>query len=207
MSLYKRGEIWWYKFNFAGQTIRESTKTASKTVARDAEKKRRRELEQGYNNVSDRRDERVRNFRHKTADFIEDYRLRNPRSAVFAEYAISHPSEHFAESMVVDIDESSIHRYQTTRRKENASRKTINEEVGFLLRILGEQGDALRVRMKRNKTLKLKVRNHIGKPFSRKQKEALLAASVRGAKVVRPLIGDRVQVENETGARDIGVGG
>ncbi len=46
MSLYKRGDVWWYKFRFAGQMIRESSKSESKTVAKDAERARRRELEE-----------------------------------------------------------------------------------------------------------------------------------------------------------------
>ena len=51
MSLYKRGDVWWYKFCFNGQVIRESAKTNSKTVAKDAERARRRELEQAYNHI------------------------------------------------------------------------------------------------------------------------------------------------------------
>ena len=47
MGLFQRGEIWWYEFWFAGRRIRESSKSESKTLARAAEKKRRRELEEG----------------------------------------------------------------------------------------------------------------------------------------------------------------
>jgi hypothetical protein len=28
MALFKRGEMWWYKFYFAGQLIRESAKSS-----------------------------------------------------------------------------------------------------------------------------------------------------------------------------------
>ena len=38
MSLYRRGDVWWYKFRFAGQMIRESSKSPSRTVAKDAER-------------------------------------------------------------------------------------------------------------------------------------------------------------------------
>ena len=37
MAVFKRGGVWWYKFYFAGQFIRESAKSTSKTVAKDAE--------------------------------------------------------------------------------------------------------------------------------------------------------------------------
>lgn len=49
MSLYKRGDVWWYKFWFNGQLIRESSKGNSKTAAKDGERARRRELEQAFN--------------------------------------------------------------------------------------------------------------------------------------------------------------
>ncbi len=51
MSLYKRGDVWWYKFRFGGQVIRESSKSESKTVAKEAERARRRELEEAFNRI------------------------------------------------------------------------------------------------------------------------------------------------------------
>jgi hypothetical protein len=56
MAVFPRGNVWWYKFYFAGQFIRESSKSTSKTVAKNAETQRRRELEQGFNNVPKRRE-------------------------------------------------------------------------------------------------------------------------------------------------------
>ena len=37
MSLFKRGNIWWYEFWFANRRVRESGKTGSRTLARAAE--------------------------------------------------------------------------------------------------------------------------------------------------------------------------
>ena len=53
--LYRRGETWWYKFSFAGQLFRESAKTNSKELARRAETKRRRDLEEGWHGLKKRR--------------------------------------------------------------------------------------------------------------------------------------------------------
>jgi hypothetical protein len=47
----KRTKVWYYKFIFAGRLVKESAKSTSKTVAREAEKKRRRELEEGFNGI------------------------------------------------------------------------------------------------------------------------------------------------------------
>jgi hypothetical protein len=51
MAVFKRGQVWWFKFRFQGQVIRESAKTNSKTLAREAERSRRRELETAVNRI------------------------------------------------------------------------------------------------------------------------------------------------------------
>jgi len=43
--------IYYYRFRFAGQMIHESTKSTSKTVAIQAERLRRRELEERINGI------------------------------------------------------------------------------------------------------------------------------------------------------------
>src|SRR5262249_35867491 len=54
MSVYRRGGVYWYEFSFNNSRVRESAKTSSKTVARDAERARRRELELGINGLTKR---------------------------------------------------------------------------------------------------------------------------------------------------------
>src|SRR5882762_3930482 len=44
MGLFRRGNIWWYEFLFARRRVRESARTMSKTVAKQAEQNRHREL-------------------------------------------------------------------------------------------------------------------------------------------------------------------
>src|SRR4051812_47579292 len=83
-------KTWYYKFIFAGRLIKESAKTTSKTVAKEAEKKRRRELEEGFNGLADARDERIRSIRTLAEGFLKDYRVRQPKSASFADHAMAH---------------------------------------------------------------------------------------------------------------------
>ena len=52
--IYRRGKVYWYEFVFSGARIRESAKTTSKTIAREAERARRRELELGINGLTKR---------------------------------------------------------------------------------------------------------------------------------------------------------
>jgi len=51
--------------------------------------------------------------------------------------------------------------------------------TGFLLRILKDQGDVIRARMRRNRTLKLKVRTRVSKACSPEEPAALIAAARR----------------------------
>lgn len=52
--LYRRGGKWWFKFRFAGRVFRVPAKTSSKKIARDAERKRRLQLEEGYHGLKKR---------------------------------------------------------------------------------------------------------------------------------------------------------
>jgi len=45
MAAYKRGGTWWYEFIFVGKRVRESANTSRKTIALEAERQRRLELE------------------------------------------------------------------------------------------------------------------------------------------------------------------
>jgi integrase len=56
--------------------------------------------------------------------------------------------------------------------------KTINEEVGFFLRLLNvAQAGAIRAQLKQQKKLKLKITKRIGKAYSPEEKSALLKAA------------------------------
>jgi|SRR5579862_6205678 len=179
MSLFPRGDIWWYEFWFAGQRIRESTKSTSKTIAKQAEKNRRRELEEGLNNIADQRQERIRTFRDMADDFFKGYKIRLPDSATYAEYAVGHLKRLLGSKMAVDFSETVVTKYQNDRLEEGAAPKTINEEVGFLLRILGEPGDIIRVRLRKKKMLKLRVRQRIGKAYTEEEKQRMLQEAAK----------------------------
>jgi integrase len=174
MSLFQRGDVWWYEFWFAGRRIRESSKSPSKTVAKNAERKRKRELEEGFNNFSDLRQERIRTFSDLADEYFGAYKLRLPQSARFAEYAIEHLKRLLGGKMLVDFNEATVIHYQNARLGENAAPKSVNEEVGFLLRILGDPGDLLRIRLRKRKMLKLKVRQTVGKAYTPAEKEKML---------------------------------
>jgi hypothetical protein len=81
MALFKRGGVWWYEFLFARRRVRESAKTTSKTVAKQAEQNRRRELERGFNGVEDNREDRIRTIKELGRDYLDEYRVRHRASS------------------------------------------------------------------------------------------------------------------------------
>ena len=198
MSLYKRGDVWWYKFRFAGRLVRESAKTESKTIARDAEKQRRRELEQGFNNLGDHRAERVESLSTVADTYLASYELKH-RSIVYARYALGHVKRHLGGLMLVDFNDRAVKTYQLSRLKEGAAPKSINEEVGFLLRLLGDAGEAIRGKLRREKGLKLAVPPTIGRPYSTDEKQRLLSAA-KAAK--SPMIYPALTLALNAGLRD-----
>jgi integrase len=194
----KMATVWWYNFMFAGKRIRESTKTTSKTMARLAEQKRRRELEEGFNGVGDRRNRRIRTIEEMAAEYLADYKLRH-KAILFAEYSLSHVRRHLGSQMAVDVTEKVVKDFQSARLREKAAPKTINEEVAFLLRLLGDHGDGIRMRLRRQRALKIPVRTQIGKAFQNEEKEGLLKA----AKVARsPAIYPALMLALNAGMRD-----
>ena len=201
MSVYRRGKTWWFSFVFCGQYIQESAKTKSKTVAKEAEKNRRRELEEGYNNITpEDRNRRILTLAKAAEEYQELYKTRNSANASsYSEYCIKHLTEHLGSKMLIEITDNSVIAYQQARLKEKAAGKTINEEVGELFRIMGDAGEAIRLRLKRAKKLKLAEREDVGRALTPDEEKSVLAQARASAS---PHIYVAVVIALNTGLRD-----
>jgi integrase len=199
MAVFRRGDFWWYEFIFAGRRVRESSKSTSKTVGKAAEQQRKRELEEGFNNFTDNRRERVRTIADLADEYLTAYKLRHPQSAVFAEYAVNHVCRILGSRMFVDCNEPTVTLYQNQRLREGAAPKSVNEEIGFLLRLMGDPGDLLRVRLRKRKMLKLKAGKSIAKAYSIEEKERMLAEA---KKARSPHIFPAIMLALNAGIRD-----
>src|SRR5581483_10602953 len=135
MSVYKRGDVWWYKFKFAGQAIRESAKTNSKTVAKKAMDARRRELEEGYNGIS--KPQRAQLFSGAAEQWLEAKTAHlSARSVMIEKLNLAHLKPVLGGLLVCDIKGDDIASYQSARLRQGAAPKTINLEVGTVRAIL-----------------------------------------------------------------------
>jgi len=107
MTIYKRGDIWWYDFVYNGQRFRESTESTRKTEAKESEMHRREALRRG-----------------------EDASRSKGKQALFpaaAKIWIDTNKARWSKSNV---------EYQSRRLEEKASGRTCNMEVATLRMIL-----------------------------------------------------------------------
>jgi hypothetical protein len=173
--IYKRGKngIYSYRFRFAGRMIHESARTRSKTLAREAERQRRRELEERINNVKRRglppafgraAEEWQANRAHRLAA--------NTQSV--ARLALKHLLPVFGPKLLCDITPQDITDYQRIRLKSGAQGRTVNIEIAALRQVL-KASDlwlplASKVRM-------LRERHDVAKALTPQQEQALLVAT------------------------------
>jgi integrase len=169
--LYKRGRVWWFKFRFEGQVIRESASTSSKTLAREAERGRRRELERAVNGIVKRArppllSAAVQQWLDSRAGLaphtLENYRLYAKRLV-----------EHFGQRLVSDIGEADIAALIRERQRQGFKSRRINIELAVLRMVLRHFGvwDSVKGRVR-----PLREPHDIGKAISREDEARILAA-------------------------------
>ena len=172
MSLFKRGNVWWYKFRFAGQVVRESSKSGSRTVAKEAERSRRRELEESFNRISRPRTAQLFSGAAETWLQTKIAHL-SPRSVIIERANLKHINPYFGKMLLCDVAADDIARYQAERLEKGAAPKTVNLEVGTLRAILRKNrlwaSIQPEVRM-------LRASENIGRAISREEEAALLEA-------------------------------
>lgn len=181
----KKGKIYWFKFKFNGQLIRQSAQTTSKTVAREAERARRRELELAVNQIPKR--ERTPLFKAAAPQWLESKKpsLAQKSVAAYEQYVASLTAE-FGNRLVCDINRDDIARLQSKRQREGKSGRTINYEIHTLRMILKHfnlwwpMADVVKM---------VRERQNVGKALSHEEETRLIDAAARsGSPVLLPLI-------------------
>ncbi|MGB8684846.1 MAG: site-specific integrase [Candidatus Binatus sp.] len=174
MSVYKRGETYWFKFLFQGQLIRESAKTNSKTVAREAERARRREIELAVNRIPKR--ERMPLFSVAAKEWLAS-RVGLAANTIEAyEHFVETLTEQFGKRLVCDIDDQDISTLQRKRLAEEKSARTVNFEINVLRQILKAHGlwGAISDKVK-----SLRERRDVGRAISCGDEKKLIDAAAK----------------------------
>jgi integrase len=179
--LYQRGEgkTWWYRFRFAGRIVHESARTRSKTVAREAERQRRRELEAKWNRIEKRTLPPA--FEKASGEWQAGRIGRFSANTVVADRrALRHLLPAFGSTLLSDTTADDIARYQAKRLEQGAEGRTVNMEVTALRQILRRHGLWLSLAedaAKREIPLTLSERRDIGKALTPDEEARLLAAT------------------------------
>lgn len=141
MALYKQKDsnVWWYEFQFAGKRIRESTKTKSKTLAAEAQRSRRRQLETGFNGI--RPKELPKHFAEAAKQFLAA-KAGNvaPKTLAILTRSVQRLNRFFGPKMLHEITASDIKKIQALRLAEGASPRYSNMEIEALRGILRRNG-------------------------------------------------------------------
>lgn len=169
---YPGKKTWWYEFHFAGQKVRESAKTRSKEMARRAENKRRRGLEESYHGLKKRALPKLFNV---AAD--EWLAVKKPtlaeRSYAIERANLKHIRPVFGKQLITDIAGKDISQYQQDRLEASASPKTVNLEVGTIRAIL--RRNRLWAEIQPDVRM-LATRDDIGRAITPEEEKALMAA-------------------------------
>jgi len=136
--LQMQRHVWWFKFRFEGQVIRESANTNSKTLARDAERARRRELETAVNRIHKR--ERMPLFSVAAREWVKTKATLAPKSVERFEHHITTLCCEFGGRLVCDLGPQDIAALQRKRTAEGKAGRTVNYEIGVLRQILKSRG-------------------------------------------------------------------
>ncbi|MGH9486978.1 MAG: tyrosine-type recombinase/integrase [Terriglobales bacterium] len=170
--LKKRGNVWWYRFQFQGRLIRESAKTGSKTLAREAERQRRQELARAYNRIPRRR-ERMPMLSDAANEWLAGKTGLAPKSYRAYKDRLVPLKAAFGERLVCDISLADIASYQAARLAAGMSARTINYDILALRGILKAHGlwAELQDRVKN-----LRVNQDVGRAISPEDESKIIAA-------------------------------
>jgi integrase len=139
MAVYKRGRVWWYRFTWKGEAIRESTKQTNKRVAEQIEAAHKTALAKGQVGILDRKPAAtVREFAE--TDFLPFCRstfAAKPKTLSYYENGTARLLEYpaIAAESLTTITSERIAGY--ARRRQDAGMKvaTVNRELQVLRRM------------------------------------------------------------------------
>src|SRR5262245_50976005 len=137
----KTSPYWSYEFVFAGRRIREAVKTTRKTVAQEAEKNKRLELERAYAGIPQKAESAMRRV-SSVSGVLKEYGTayavgHRPNSILWVGCRVAHLQRLLGSRLLPEVTEDRIREYVKTRTGEGASNRTINMELECLARAMG----------------------------------------------------------------------
>src|SRR6266481_3600508 len=139
MAVYKRGKIWWYKFSWNGESVRESTKQSNKRTAEQMEATHKTSLAKGEVGLRDRKPApTLKDFAEQDfLPFVRSTSASKPRTVTFYETTVAN-LKGFGKlaSLRLDAITAEILADFAAYRRENGMQvSTINRDLATVRRI------------------------------------------------------------------------
>jgi integrase len=138
MAVYKRGSVWWFKFNWKGQTIRESTKQGNKRIAEQIEAGRRTQLAKGEVGIRDKAPApTLAEFSEKFLQYTRDTFHAKQKTVTYYEQGVKHllNNPELADSRLDTITVEHITRHAAERRDSGLKISSVNRQLEVLRRM------------------------------------------------------------------------
>jgi integrase len=139
MAVYKRGKIWWYKFNWNGEPIRESTKQSNKRTAEKMEATHKTSLAKGEVGLRDRKPApTLKDFADLDfLPFVRSTSASKPRTVTFYETTVANLRGFgkLAKLRLDGITAEVLADFAAYRRANGMQVSTINRDLGTVRRI------------------------------------------------------------------------
>jgi len=141
----KYSRVWWFKFSWRGELVRESTKHTNKRVATQIEAARKTALAKGEVGIVKRAAApTLAAFAPRFEQAIETQCAEKPKTVGFYKAKLRQLLKHkpFADSKLNEIEEAMIDEYKNRRTKQESRRKkpfspaSVNRELATLRRLL-----------------------------------------------------------------------
>jgi len=177
MAVYKptrKGEtskFYICEFVYQGKRFQESTGATSKTVAREYEKGRRKEMERAAAGLpTEQKAARIRTVADVVEPYSQGYKLNHrPQSVLFSTGRLAKVKKALGNVVLSDLTDERIRAYIRQRQAEGVSGRTINMEIGELSRAIGQPWSLLWPKVR-----KLEERKDVGRALSIAEQGALL---------------------------------
>jgi integrase len=138
MGVFKRGGVWWYRFQWNNTDIRESTKQGNKRVAEQMEAKRRADLAMGLVGIRKAKAPTLKQFLQER--FLPWVRTQNRRPATVVSYELQVrillEYRPWIETPINAITPEQLQGFIERRQSEGKAVTTINRSLSLLKRAL-----------------------------------------------------------------------
>jgi integrase len=132
MALFRRGPVWWMRFNYQGRPIRRSTETTNRKLAERIYHKVLGQIAE--HKWFDRLPGEEKTVRELLERYLRDHSAphKAPGTHRRDKSLADHLIHAFGEFTLVQVRPSVLADYKATRRGAGAAPKTINDELGLL---------------------------------------------------------------------------